>query len=60
MSDRKDGPFDSRRRNFLLGGSALSVLAAGLAAALVRLGSLLNWLVQGRGRVLSPMEFNQP
>ena len=32
MSDRKDGPFDAKRRNFLLGGSALSVLATGLGA----------------------------
>ncbi len=31
MSDRSDKPFDTRRRNFLLGGSALSVLATGLA-----------------------------
>lgn len=25
-----------------------------------RLGCILSWLVQGRGRVLSPLEFNQP
>lgn len=39
---------------------ALPVLAAGIAGALRWLGGLLHWLVQGRGRVLSPMEFNQP
>lgn len=32
MSDRSEKRFDARRRNFLLGGSALSVLATGLGA----------------------------
>ena len=34
----------------------LSVLGSGL----MRLGRVLSWLVAGRGRVLSPMESNQP
>ena len=39
------------------GGSGwLSALGTGL----MRAGCLLSWLVPGRGRVLSPMEFNQP
>jgi len=35
-------------------------LAATVGRLLVRLGGMLEWLVQGRGRVLSPMEINQP
>jgi hypothetical protein len=27
---------------------------------LMRAGCMLSWLLPGRGRVLSPMEFNQP
>lgn len=41
------------------GRGALALWSA-MVGGLVRLGSLASWLVQGRGRVLSPMEFNQP
>jgi len=35
-------------------------LAGAAGHGLMQLGSLLQWLVPGRGRALSPMEFNQP
>ena len=41
-------------------GNPLSRLARPVVQAMVRIGNGLQWLVQGRGRALSPMEFNQP
>ena len=51
---------DALARPMLRFDLALPTLLAGVARGLAWLGNLLHWLVQGRGRVLSPMEFNQP
>jgi len=51
---------DALARPMLRFDVAVPTLAAGVTRGLARLGNLLQWLVQGRGRVLSPMEFNQP
>jgi len=37
-----------------------AVGAQRLSRGLLRLGQVLQWLVQGRGRALTPLEFNQP
>ncbi len=39
---------------------ALPRLAEALGRSVLQLGRLLSWLVPGRGRVLAPMESNQP
>jgi len=31
-----------------------------MGIGLIRAGRMLSWLLPGRGRALSPMEFNQP
>jgi len=35
-------------------------LSAMISRSMIQLGCLLQWFVQGRGRVLSPLECNQP
>ena len=51
---------DALARPQLLPGHGGQLLLSAVGGGLVRLGRLLSWLVQGRGRALSPMEFNQP
>jgi hypothetical protein len=51
---------DALARPMLSGGQSVPWLLAAVARGLARLGSVLSWLVPGRGRVLSPLEFNQP
>ena len=41
-------------------GRSTAGFAAGLGGWMMALGNVLQWLVPGRGRVLSPLEGNQP
>jgi len=47
-------------RPLLPAGRGGSVLLSAMGIGLIRAGRMLSWLLPGRGRALSPMEFNQP
>ena len=51
---------DVLTRPLLPAGRGGSVLAPAMGNGLMRAGRMLSWLLPGRGRVLSPMEFHQP
>ena len=51
---------DPLARPLLPASNYLPRLAGSAGRLLGRVGKLLLWLVPGRGRALSPMEFNQP
>ena len=51
---------DALARPLLSRGRGGSDWLSALGSGLMRLGRVLSWLVPGRGRVLSPMESNQP
>ena len=47
-------------RPLLPAGRGGSVLVPAMGNGPMRAGRMLSWLLPGRGRVLSPMEFHQP
>ncbi len=51
---------DVLARPLLPAGRGGSVLVSAMGIGLMRAGRMLSWLLPGRGRVLSPLEFNQP